>query len=514
MMARRKESTTASGAKTIRCAIYTRKSTDEGLEKDFNSLDAQREAAEAYIASQIGEGWVCLPDRYDDGGFTGGNLDRPALKKLIADIEAGKVDCVVVYKVDRLSRSLTDFGRLVEVFDKHGTSFVSVTQHFNTTNSMGRLTLNILLSFAQFEREIISERTRDKMAAARKKGKWAGGPPTLGYDVVDQKLVVNDPEAKQVREIFDLYLDRRSLLTIAQELNDRGWVTKRWSTKAGTARGGLRWTKDNVLALLRNVVYTGKVRHKESTYPGEHTGIVDQEVFDKVQALLSDNGRTSPNGPRANYGAILCGLLRCKSCGCAMTPSCSVKKNRRYRYYVCVNAQKRGYRECPTPSVSAEVLESFVVDQIREIGRDPDLIAATFAEVQRQAVEQLESLKNETGRLESQIAGIYQRLAQAASRPDELATLNVEVDERQRRLAQIRLQIETTGRHNAHVGDVRRALAEFEGVWGALNRREQGELLRHVLEQVEFDGESEEVTLVFRFGRAADVENQLVEEAA
>ncbi|QDT55943.1 DNA-invertase hin [Caulifigura coniformis] len=514
-MARRKEPNSPNTtSKSIRCAIYTRKSTDEGLEKDFNSLDAQREAAEAYIASQIGEGWICLPDRYDDGGFTGGNLDRPALKKLIADIEAGKIDCVVVYKVDRLSRSLTDFGRLVEVFDKRGTSFVSVTQHFNTTNSMGRLTLNILLSFAQFEREIISERTRDKMAAARKKGKWAGGPPMLGYDVVNQKLEVNEPEAKQVREVFELYLDRRSLLTVAQELNDRGSTTKRWNTKAGTEKGGLRWTKDNVLALLRNVVYIGRVRHKAETYPGEHVGIVDQAVFDAVQALLSDNGRTNPNGPRGSDGAILCGLVRCRSCGCAMTPSCSVKKNRRYRYYVCVNAQKRGYRECPMPSVSAEVLETFVVDQIREIGRDPDLVAATFAEVQRQAEERLESLRNEADRLEAQIAGIYRQLAQAASQPDRLAALNAEVDDRQRVLAQIRLQIETTGRQNAHVGDVRRALAEFDGVWGALTRREQGELLRHVLEGVEFDGKSEEVTLAFRFGQLPAEDNQIVEEAA
>jgi len=514
-MARRKErATDRAGVKTIRCAIYTRKSTEEGLEKDFNSLDAQREAGEAYVSSQIGEGWVCLPERYDDGGFTGGNLDRPSLKRLIADIEAGKIDCVVVYKVDRLSRSLMDFSRLVEVFDKHGTSFVSVTQHFNTTNSMGRLTLNILLSFAQFEREIISERTRDKIAAARKKGKWSGGPPTLGYDVLTQKLVLNELEAKQVREIFELYLDRRSLLTVAQELNDRGWTTKRWNTKAGTAKGGFRWTKDNVLALLRNVVYTGKVRHKKDVYPGEHTGIVDQAIFDQVQTLVTANGRTSPQGPRGYEGGILAGLLRCRSCGCAMTPSCSVRKNRRYRYYVCVNAQKRGYLECPMPSVSAEVLETFVVDQIKEIGRDPDVVAATFAEVQRQAEERADSLTAESARIEAEVAGIYRQLAQAASQPDRLAVLNAEVDERQRRLAQVRLQIETTGRQNAHVGDVRRALAEFDGVWGALTRREQGELLRQVLEGVEFDGEAEEVSMAFRFGRTAAENDQLVEEAS
>src|SRR5688572_9184801 len=223
---------------TIRCAVYTRKSTEEGLEQAFNSLDAQRESAEAFIAAQRHEGWVCLPDKYDDGGFSGGNLDRPAMRRLLADIDAGKVDCVVVYKVDRLSRSLMDFARVMQTFDRHQVSFVSVTQQFNTTHSMGRLTLNILLSFAQFEREIISERTRDKIAAARRKGKFSGGMPLLGYDVASgpggAKLVVNEEEAEQVRAIFDLYIEHGALIPVVRELARRGWANKRWVTRKGT----------------------------------------------------------------------------------------------------------------------------------------------------------------------------------------------------------------------------------------------------------------------------------------
>ena len=225
---------------TVRCAVYTRKSTEEGLEQEFNSLDAQREAAEAYIASQKGEGWQCVPDRYDDGGFTGGNMERPALKRLLADIKDGKVDCIVVYKVDRLSRSLLDFVKIMETLEKHKVSFVSVTQQFNTTSSMGRLTLNILLSFAQFEREIISERTRDKVHAARRKGKWTGGRPVLGYDVDPKggKLIVNADEAARVRAIFELYLERQSLAATVKELDARGWRNKFWVTKDGKQAGG------------------------------------------------------------------------------------------------------------------------------------------------------------------------------------------------------------------------------------------------------------------------------------
>ena len=299
---------------TIRCAIYTRKSTDEGLEQEFNSLDAQHESAEAFIRSHQHEGWLCLPDRYDDGGFTGGNMERPALKRLFTDIEAGNIDCAVVYKVDRLSRSLLDFASMMELFDKHVVSFVSVTQQFNTTSSMGRLTLNILLSFAQFEREIISERTRDKMAAACKKGKWVGGVPVLGYDVDSRggRLFVNEEEAARVRAIYDLYLDHQALLPAVQEIDRRGWLTKRWITKKGYERGGKPFTKNSLFRLLTNIIYTGKVNYKGVVYPGEHDQIVDTETWNRVRDLLRKNGRNGGKKVRNKYGGTAQGtsLLR------------------------------------------------------------------------------------------------------------------------------------------------------------------------------------------------------------
>jgi site-specific DNA recombinase len=368
-------SVTQAAKETIRCAIYTRKSTDEGLDRDFNSLDAQRESAEAYIASQQHEGWTCLPDRYDDGGYTGGNMDRPALQRLLEDTAAGKIDCIVVYKVDRLSRSLMDFSRLVELFDQHGVSFVSVTQQFNTTHSMGRLTLNILLSFAQFEREIISERTRDKMAATRRKGKWSGGHPVLGYDVVDRKLVINAAEAACVRQIFQLYLEHQSLISTIQELNRRGWKTKRWTIKKGGESGGRPFDKGNLHGLLTNVLYIGQVRYKAEVHPGEHAGIVDPVLFERVQALLRDNARTDGTASRSRFAALLTGLLRCVPCACSMPHTHTVKRNIRYRYYVCLHAQKQGWSACPSQSVPAAEIERFVIDQIRGLGRDTALLA-------------------------------------------------------------------------------------------------------------------------------------------
>jgi site-specific DNA recombinase len=360
---------------TVRCAIYTRKSTEDGLEQDFNSLDAQRESGEHCIASHKAEDWVCLPDRYDDGGYSGGNTDRPALTKLMAAIEAGEVDCVVVYKVDRLSRSLLDFARLMRVFEERGVSFVSVTQEFNTASSMGRLMLNILLSFAQFERETISERTRDKIALARRRGKWAGGRPVLGYDLQSlpggTRLAVNEEEAGRVRRIFAMYLEHRSILKVAGECRRLGWVSKQWTTKAGKPMGGHVLDKSRLYALLTNPVYTGKVRHNESVYEGEHDAILDPDVFDEVQTQLRLNGKTGGSRVRNAHGALLKGLVRCKACGCGMAHSFSSagkgKSRKVYRYYVCTNAQRKGWVTCKGPSIPAAELESFVLDQIREV---------------------------------------------------------------------------------------------------------------------------------------------------
>ena len=281
----------------IRCAIYTRKSCEEGLDLEFNSLDAQRESAEAYIASQQHEGWTCLAEHYDDGGFSGGSMERPALNRLLADIEAGKIDCVVVYKVDRLSRSLLDFARIMETFEQRKVSFVSVTQQFNTATSMGRLVLNVLLSFAQCEREIIGERIRDKIAAQRRKGKWAGGVPVLGYDVdrsnPSPKLVINAEEAVQVRRIFSLYLEFRSLLPVVKELARRGWCNKAWKTKRGTARGGRPFDKCSVYQMLTHPLYAGKIKHKMDVYDGEHEPLIDADVFEKVQISRLHKMRTA-----------------------------------------------------------------------------------------------------------------------------------------------------------------------------------------------------------------------------
>jgi len=273
----------------LRCAIYTRKSTEEGLQQEFNSLDAQREAAEAYIRSQLHAGWIALAERYDDGGFTGANLERPALRKLLVDIETGKIDCVLVYKVDRLSRSLLDFARLMEVFERRKVSLVSITQPLNTTGSMGRLTLNILLSFAEFERQMIADRTRDKMAAARRKGKWVGGKPVLGYDVAKTggKLVVNVEEARQVQSIFALYLQHRSLEAVLAETQARRWTTKRWRTRDGHEHLGRSFTKPTLLRLLRNVVYLGRVSHEGALYPGEQEAIVEQTIWERAQEVLA-----------------------------------------------------------------------------------------------------------------------------------------------------------------------------------------------------------------------------------
>jgi len=365
-----------STAPVIRCAIYTRKSTEEGLEQEFNSLDAQRESGEAYIASQQQEGWTCLPDRYDDGGFTGGNLERPAMQRLMADIQAGQIDCVVVYKVDRLSRSLLDFVRLMETFDRHQVAFVSVTQQFNTATSMGRLVLNVLLSFAQFEREIISERTRDKIAAARRKGKWSGGTPLLGYDIDPRtsKLNVNDDEAARVRTIFAWYLQHQGLIPVLRELQRCGWRSKRWMTRKGQLRAGQTFTKTRLHRLLTNVTYAGKVRHKRDVHPGEHAAIVDPEVWEKVQAVLRQNSRNSSRAQRHQQDALLQGLLHCGGCGCVMTPTFATKNGVvRYRYYVCGNAPTRGKDHCPSKSVPAGEIERLLIEQTRTFLRAPAL---------------------------------------------------------------------------------------------------------------------------------------------
>jgi site-specific DNA recombinase len=361
----------AKAIKTIRCAIYTRKSTEEGLDQEFSSLDAQRESGLAYVKSQASQGWTCRKTHYDDGGFSGGNMERPALQRLLADIKAGEVDCVVVYKVDRLSRSLLDFARMMETFEQYDVTFVSVTQQFNTAHSMGRLLLNVLLSFAQFEREIISERTRDKIAAARRKGKWSGGMPLLGYDVDPRgsKLVVNAEEAPKVQAIFALYLECGGLIATVQELEKRGWRNKRWQTRKGHVRGGLPFTKASLHHLLSNVVYRGKVKYKKEVHSGEHQAIVDSQAWQQVQDKLS---RQTQSAERLPSLALLRGLLHCRPCGRSMTPSYACKNGgRRYGYYVCTNALQRGRTSCPSRSLlPGAAIEQWVLERLQEVAQE------------------------------------------------------------------------------------------------------------------------------------------------
>ena len=360
---------TSEAPRAVRCAIYTRKSTEEGLEQDFNSLQAQRESAEAYIRSQKHLGWTVVETAFDDGGFSGASLERPALQRLLQHIEAGQIDCVVVYKVDRLSRSLFDFARLMERFEQREISFVSVTQQFNTTTSLGRLTLNILLSFAQFERELIGERTRDKMGAARRKGKWVGGTPMLGYDVAPGggRLVVNEHEAVRVREIFDLYRQRHCLDDVITELGKRGWVNKSWRSRRGIRHAGKAFSRISLRQLLTNPTYKGQVRYRGLVYDGEHSAIVDARLWEEVNAALPPT--RTPSEPRRTYERMrgaLSGLLVCKHCQQPMVATYSGKgKARHYRYYVCQTARKHGRRSCPTKSVSANLLEYSLAKELR-----------------------------------------------------------------------------------------------------------------------------------------------------
>jgi site-specific DNA recombinase len=321
---------------TVRCAIYTRKSTEEGLAQEFNTLQAQREAAEACILSHRQEGWRVLEERYDDGGFSGATLERPALQKLLAGIEAGHIDCVVVYKVDRLSRSLLDFARLMELFDRHQVSFVSITQEFNTTTSLGRLTLNVLLSFAQFEREIISERTRDKLSAARRKGKWIGGTPILGYDVdpAGRRLVVNQSEARTVQQIYALYSGLGSLGATVRALQAQGVTTKVWTSRSGRVYPGRPFRNMSLRLLLSNVLYTGSVLHKGTVYAGEHEAIVDRQLWDTVSEKLKASGSHLRGKKHHRQDAPLAGLVSCGQCQRPLFATHTRKCGILHRYYV------------------------------------------------------------------------------------------------------------------------------------------------------------------------------------
>ena len=362
---------------TVRCAIYCRKSVERGLDMEFNSLDAQREAAESYIASQKANGWVCLPEHYDDGGYSGGNMDRPALKQLLADAEAGKLDLIVIYKIDRLSRSLCDFAELNKMFDKWGVGFVSVTQEINTNTSTGRMMLNILMTFAQFEREISALRVQDKMAATRKKGKWIGGCVPIGYKVIDKKLVIDEEKAPIVKRIFQRYLEIQSPKQIAWELNADGITTLK----------GHPWDKSHIYRIINNCTYAGNVFYKGETWKGEHTGIIDKQTWDTTQKFLKTNAPCRDNTRKQESIAPLKGILRCGHCNSSMIPVKSKRWGREYHYYHCCRDMKRSISICPVKQVSAGEIEKLVEDRLKDVLNSPEILIAVAQQTGMRANE-------------------------------------------------------------------------------------------------------------------------------
>ena len=405
----RSAASTTRHTRRVRCAIYTRKSSEEGLEQEFNSLQAQREACEAFINSQRHEGWMCLRAGYDDGGFSGATMERPALQRLLADITTGRVDTIVVYKIDRLTRSLTDFAKIVEILDARGASFVSVTQQFNTTTSMGRLTLNVLLSFAQFEREVIGERIRDKIAASKRKGMWMGGVPPLGYRVEDRKLVMTDSEAEIVRAIFRRYAELGSVRLLKEELDARGIKSKSWTSASGRLIGGKPFSRGALYLMLQNRTYLGEIVHKGQSHPGAHVPLIDQPLWDAVHCRLADNTAERSSGTRTRQPSLLAGILFDPD-GNPMTPTHAVKKGTRYRYYVSRPLITKDQSErSPGLRIPAAEVEQLVASRMRQWLLDPASIyqATRFSDASAQ--RRLLARAAEMGKIWPQLPGARQR---------------------------------------------------------------------------------------------------------
>jgi site-specific DNA recombinase len=379
----------------LRCAIYTRKSCEEGLEQEFNSLDAQRLAGENYIASQAHEGWECLPTQYNDGGYSGGNLERPALQRLLQDIKDGKIDCIVVYKIDRLTRSLLDFSKIIELLDECKCSFVAVTQSFNTSNSMGRLMLNVLLSFAQYERELTSERIRDKFAASYKLGIWMGGVPPLGYDPQNRELIINEKEAKIVKLIYQRFMEVESVIETARTINQLGHKTKTWKSRTGRLNQGKSFNKNLIRYILQNPIYAGKIAHKDKLYPGKHKSIIEPEVWEKIQTIFnSKETKVVNSASRISTPPLLKGLLFCGCCGYIMSPTYCMKKNStKYRYYSCASKVRGIHEQCKIKNISAAEVEGLVTARILQILKSPEIVAQAIVNTVNDQATELSDIK-------------------------------------------------------------------------------------------------------------------------
>ncbi len=507
----------ATATAPVCCAAYCRVSTEDQANKEFSSIEVQRDACESYVRLHGDEGWSILADEYNDGGFSGGNTNRPALRRLLADIDAGKVQCVVVQRFDRLSRSMLDFLQMLEIFRKRRVSFVSVSQRFDTSTPVGEMTLNILLSFAQFERQIIAERTRDKMRAARRRGRWTGGMPPLGFDVTPEggRIVVNRDEAEQVKAIFAMYVETPSLITVSQELNRRGCLRKSWTTKDGNRRQGKAWDRINLRLLLTNPLYAGRQRLGDETFRGEHPAIVPKALFDKVQRLMAENRGNGGSGARNQHGALLRGLLRCTACGTAMVHAPSKAHGRLYRYYRCQNAMRKGADACPTKAIQADRVEQFVVDRIRCIGRDPALREQTFQAALAQVAAERRGVKAEAKRLERDQGVVrrdVERLVATLARTTgpgadavnaEIGTAQERVGVLEARLAEIGTREAALAGQQIDEADLARALEAFDPVWDVLLTPERERVLNLLIERVAYDGGTGKLDIAFRLAGIA-----------
>lgn len=509
--------TTPQKNKTLLCAIYARKSTDENMDSGFTSLDSQREYCQAFIKSREPEGWRLYPEQYDDPGFSGGNMDRPALRKLIAEAKQGKFHAVVCYKYDRLSRNTKDFLHILEIFDRNGVAFVSVTQPIDTTSSVGRLMRSILMDFAQFEREMISERTRDKLAAMVKKGKRIGGYPVLGYNINYEKkcFEVNQEEAEQVKEIFELYLKTKSLSVMAHSLNDRGWRTKCWVTRNGERKGGQKFNKPYLWYLLRNPIYLGKLRFKNDILQGEHQPIISEKIYSRVQKLLVANhsGKVYVEVKDRRHTFLLKGLVRCTACQTAMTPiSCLPRKDNRFYYYKCLSVTKLDKSACRVRSAPAIALEDFVVQRLQQISENQALVDQVISRAQFMASEELpikleqkKLLASQLGKVGIEASNLVSVLAEEGPQSQRrefissrLDQLKVKQDELHSKALLLQREIEQLESRQLDADVIRRGMQNFVQLFARLTDREKVELINLLVQQVLFDGINQKVTIKLR----------------
>lgn len=481
---------------TVRCAVYCRVSNDDGLSQAFTSLDAQQVSGESFVAARKGEGWSVIDERFHDGGYSGGNMDRPGLQRLIELVQAKQVEVIVVYKLDRFTRSIRDFGKLAEILEQQKVALVSVTQSIDTGTSMGRLMMHVLLSFAAFERELASERTRDKIALSRQKGRWTGGRPPLGYDAANSTLTVNTAEASMVRAIFAKYLELGSLSKVIEWANEHGVRNKAWTTKAGEHKGGSLFFKSTLAQLLSNPIYIGQITHKETSYPGIHEKIIDPGVFKRVQELLAENGRCGPSLLRNRYGGVLKGMIVCGCCGGSMVHSITSKKvdGRRveYRYYTCLKKQAQGATRCSGRSVQAEQLESFVIDKVRSAYADPALVSMVLDAIRARSAARWRDLEARRTALASERESV-QPVGGRERAP--LGGFARDRDEIERELLEVDAEIASVQSALPDRKMVQRGLDQFEALWSSLTPAEKSEILRLTVKRVHFDGVKGEVQI-------------------